>query len=36
MGDPEPLETLRGTNIGVHPMAQIAGANAGRLLGIGD
>ena len=36
MGDPEPLETLRATNIGAHPMAQIAGGNAGRLLGIGD
>ena len=36
MGDPEPLETLRATNIGAEPMAQIAGANAGRLLGIGD
>lgn len=36
MGDPEPLETLRATNIGAKPMAQIAGANAGRLLGLGD
>jgi len=36
MGDPEPLETLRATSIGAKPMAQIAGANAGRLLGIGD
>jgi aminocarboxymuconate-semialdehyde decarboxylase len=36
MGDPEPLETLRATSIGAKQMAQIAGANACRLLGIGD
>ncbi len=36
MGDPEPVETLRGTNIGAKQLEQIAGANAGRLLGIED
>jgi len=36
MGDPEPVETLRGTKIGAREREQITGANACRLLGIGD
>lgn len=36
MGDPEPVETLRAANIGAVQKEQIAGANACRLLGIGD
>ena len=36
MGDPQPVESLRGADIGADQMAQIAGANACRLLGIGN
>jgi aminocarboxymuconate-semialdehyde decarboxylase len=36
MGDPEPLESLRGAHIEAEQMRQIAGGNACKLLGIGN